>query len=221
MNPEMFTGIIQEVGILSHLIRHGTSAQVVITAPRISPGAVPGDSISVNGACLTVSRREGERFTADLSSETLNRTTFAFARAGDRVNLEPALRLMDRLGGHIVSGHVDGIGHIEEIREEGEFWRLGVRFPERLAPYIAEKGSLAVEGVSLTVAAVRGVTAEFAVIPFTLQNTNLCCKRTGDPVNLEVDLLARYVERLLSNGPGDRGSGLSEGKLRKYGYIQE
>ncbi|MFB3785619.1 MAG: riboflavin synthase [bacterium] len=217
----MFTGIVQEVGILSNLLRQGSSAQAVITAPRISVEAALGDSICVNGTCLTVTRREGERFTADLSSETLQRTTFAFARIGDWVNVEPALRPMDRLGGHIVSGHVDDIGYIEDIREEGEFWRLGVRFPARLAPYIAEKGSLAVEGISLTVAAVAGDAAEFAVIPFTLQNTNLRAKRTGDPVNLEVDLLARYVERLLAAGPAGHGGGLTVEKLRKYGYLQE
>ena len=217
----MFTGIIQEVGILSNLLRQGSSAQVIITAPRISADAALGDSLCVNGTCLTVARRDGERFTADLSSETLQRTTFAFARAGDLVNVEPALRPMDRLGGHIVSGHVDDIGYIEEIRGEGEFWRLNVRFPARLAPYIAEKGSLAVEGVSLTVASVAGDTAGFAVIPFTLQNTNLRAKRTGDAVNLEVDLLARYVERLLSTGTAASGGGLSVGKLRKYGYLQE
>lgn len=217
----MFTGIIQEIGTLIDVVSLGTAARARIEAPKTCAAAAAGDSICSNGTCLTVGVLEETCFLADLSGETLHRTTFRTAQPGGRINIEPALRPMDRLGGHIVSGHVDGVGEITEIDNEGEFWRVAIRFPENLTAYIAEKGSLCVDGVSLTVAGVESDRAWFAVIPFTFQNTNLPFKQPGDPVNLEVDILARYVERLLAVGRPPHHSGLTLDKLREYGFAAE
>ncbi|MBN2329008.1 MAG: riboflavin synthase [Candidatus Omnitrophica bacterium] len=217
----MFTGIIREVGRLIDVVHQGRAARLRIEAPLTCPESAPGDSICVNGVCLTATAIHAEQFSADVSSETLQRTTFAAARPGDALNIEPALRPTDRLGGHIVSGHVDGVGGVEAIEEEGDFWRVAIRFPKDLSPFIAEKGSLCVDGISLTVAATTGECASFAVVPFTLQQTNLRSKSAGDPVNLEIDILARYVERLLSAGLPSHGSGLTVDTLRKYGFTSE
>ncbi len=217
----MFTGIVLEIGELADIQHKGESVRLRIAAPLISQEAALGDSICVNGVCLTVSELGNGFFSADLSSETVQRTTFKDARKGDSLNLEPALRPSDRLGGHIVSGHVDGIGLISEIIADGEFCRLAIRFPEDLAGFIAFKGSLCVNGISLTISSLDDDIAQFAIIPFTIQQTNLRGKNVGDPVNLEVDILARYVQRLLSVGSVPHSSGLTIEKLRQYGFAGE
>src|SRR5690606_7889604 len=175
----MFTGIIQEVGKLLSITQGGKTAQADILAPRICRESRLGDSICTNGVCLTISRMTDTTFRADLSSETLQRSTFRDAQTGDALNLEPALRPIDRLGGHIVSGHVDGVGSILSLLEQGEFWDLVIEFPEALAPYIAEKGSLCVDGISLTLSRLEQNRASFALVPFTLENTNLRFRKPG------------------------------------------
>jgi riboflavin synthase len=214
----MFTGIIREVGTITAIQLTGETAQIQIQAPATIADAAIGDSICVNGTCLTVSTLDGNTFWADISQETLNRTSFAQTQAGDPVNLEPALRLSDRLGGHLVSGHVDGVGQIETIEGDGEFSVITFRFPSHIAPYIAEKGSICLEGISLTVTFVEDETAGIAVIPTTLRDTTLGIKEPGDTINIEVDVIARYLERLMKNSSIPSNQGLTIEKLRQYGY---
>jgi riboflavin synthase len=193
----MFTGIIQAVGHIKHLEARGEDARVSIGAGGLDlADVVMGDSIAVNGVCLTVVEKGGEHFNVDVSTETFS-CTVGF-NPGDNVNLEKALRLSDRLGGHLVSGHVDGVGEVTRFEPVGESWLLAIRAPRALSRYIAAKGSIAVNGVSLTVNRVSG--DEFAVnlIPHTLEKTMLKGLRTGSRVNLEADLFARYAERLLT-----------------------
>lgn len=193
----MFTGIVGAVGTIRKAKPASGGLRLVVDAAGLGLKDVAvGDSIAVNGVCLTVVARKAQGFEADVSRETLACT--AGFTAGGRVNLEKALRATDRVGGHMVSGHVDGIGGVARVKRAGDNRRLAVTAPKALAKYIARKGSIAVNGVSLTVNAVSG--AEFAVnlIPHTLAATNLGDLRAGDRVNLEVDMLARYVERLQS-----------------------
>lgn len=217
----MFTGLIKEVGQIAAITTHGETAEIQIQSRKISKEAELGDSIAVNGACLTVSAIAGDVFCADISSETISRTSFAEARPGDLVNLEPSLRLGDKMGGHIVAGHIDGVGVIERIEGDGEFCQILFRFPQNMAPYIAEKGSICIEGISLTVTTVEEDTAGAAIIPVTLQHTNLRVKNPGDKINLEADMIARYVERLLSFQNAHKPQGLTMEKLREYGYHIE
>ncbi|MEW6234390.1 MAG: riboflavin synthase [Candidatus Omnitrophota bacterium] len=211
----MFTGIVREVGKLAEVVQLGESARLRISAPMTAPESNLGDSICVNGVCLTVAALDEECFWADLSCETLTRTTFANAKAGALLNIEPSLRPTDKMGGHIVAGHVDAVGAIESLSVEGRLW---FRFPNRLAPYIAEKGSICIEGISLTVTEAGEDRAGAALIPHTIQNTNLRAKKPGDPINIEIDILARYIQRLLSMGAVELGSGLTAEKLRQYGF---
>lgn len=215
----MFTGIIQEVGKLVDFRREGSTARLRIAAQVTCRDAQPGDSICTNGVCLTAEHIESGQFVAGLSSETLKRTTFADLAVGSALNIEPSLRPMDRMGGHIVAGHVDGIGEIVSLTEEGEFWNLVLSFPDNLARFIAEKGSVAIDGISLTVTYVEDLQAGIAVVPYTLQETNLAHQNARNRVNLEVDLLARYVDRLLQAGRGSDGhGGLTAEQLKRYGY---
>lgn len=191
----MFSGIVSAIGTVREARRAPGGMRIVVDAGRLGLRDVAvGDSIAVNGACLTVIARIGRTFRADVSRETLA-CTAGFA-AGGRVNLEKALRAADRLGGHLVSGHVDGVGSVTRIERAGGNRRLAVAVPKTLAKYVARKGSIAVNGVSLTVNEVNGTTFTANLIPHTLKATNLGDLREGDRVNLEVDMLARYVERL-------------------------
>lgn len=193
----MFTGIVAAVGTVRAAKPARGGVRIVVDAGRLSLKDVAvGDSIAVNGACLTVVAREGRKFEADVSRATLACTT-GFA-AGQRVNLEKALRAADPLGGHLVSGHVDGVGTIDRTKAAGGSRLLAVAVPKALARYVARKGSIAVNGVSLTVNDVDGAVFEVNLIPHTLAASNLGELRAGDKVNLEVDLLARYLERLNS-----------------------
>ena len=193
----MFTGIVTAVGEVAASVPSaaGTRLRVRASEPFLQDVAV-GDSIAVSGVCLTAVTLAGETFEADVSRETLQCT--AGFRAGDCVNLEKALRLADRLGGHLVSGHVDGVGEVVLFEPAGENRLLTVAVPPDIARYIARKGSIALNGVSLTVNAVSGVQLSVNLIPHTLQATNLRDLRLGDKVNVEVDLIARYAERLLA-----------------------
>jgi riboflavin synthase len=199
----MFTGIVEELGEVISIEPLGDSARVSLRGKTVSADARHGDSIAVNGVCLTVVETGGETFTVDAVKETLDRSSLGALRPGSRVNLERAVRADQRLGGHIVQGHVDGTGVVLS-REPGEIWEA-VRFslPPELNRYVVEKGSIAVDGVSLTVTGVDGTGFSVALIPATLQLTNLADKRPGDPVNLEVDVIAKYVEKLVAfRGPG-------------------
>ena len=203
----MFTGIIQTVGRIESLVQRGDAVRLAIVAPALDTSDVRlGDSIAVSGPCLTAVALGAGRFEADISPETLAKTTLGGRQAGDRVNLEKALRLSDRLGGHLVSGHVDGVGTVIARIERADYVQFRLAAPAELARYIATKGSISVEGVSLTVNAVNGVEFELMIIPHTLENTTLGELHAGSQINLEIDLVARYLERLA--GRDNAGSDL-------------
>ncbi len=195
----MFTGIIQDVGTVAGLVERGGDTRITVNVARMPLGEVkPGDSICVNGVCLTALDITGSSFAADVSRETLNVTTLGELAAGSRVNLEPALRAGDPLGGHLVSGHVDGIAVISALQADARSVRVTFRCPQDLARYIARKGSAAIDGVSLTVNEVDGVEFGVNLIPHTQSVTTLGDLAVGRRVNLEVDQVARYVERLVA-----------------------
>ena len=194
----MFSGIIADVGTISRIEKRDGGLRLFIQSQTLDMEDVKlGDSIAVQGVCLTAVKIDGKAFEVDVSRETLN-CTAGLEIAGARVNLEKALRLSDRLGGHLVAGHVDGVGEVVEMENMAESWKLRVRVPQLLAKYIASKGSIAINGVSLTVNQVEGVVFNTNLIPHTLASTALGELRTGAKVNLEIDLIARYVERMLA-----------------------
>lgn len=194
----MFTGIIETLGTLIAAETMGGDTRMRISAPGYLADTRIGDSIAVNGVCLTAIRIDGDVFEADLSIETLSATTAGRWQAGDPLNLEKALTPAKPLGGHLVSGHVDGVGILLDVREDARSWRLQFEAPAGLARYIARKGSITIDGISLTVNEVDGARFGVNIIPQTWTHTTLGRRRPGDPVNLEVDLIARYLERLLS-----------------------
>jgi riboflavin synthase len=223
----VFTGIIREVGTLRRVDRAGGGARLVVEAPRSRPSLVPGGSIAVDGVCLTVTALEGDAFAADVVPETLDRTRLGDLRPGARVNLELPLKVGDPLDGHLVQGHVDGVGRVVRQDARGTQVEVTVRVPAPLAPYLAGKGSVAVNGVSLTVTTVTADTFSVALIPTTRDETNLTEMTAGSAVNVEVDVLARYVARLASLGaggdapgaaPGAPAAGLTRERLEEMGY---
>ena len=189
----MFTGIVEEVGMVVSITTNG----MTVRAEKVMSDLKLGDSISVNGACLTAVSLDDSEFSVDLSPETMRRTSLGNLAGGGPVNLERALSASDRMGGHIVQGHVDGTGRITSTRDDGDSVVYRVRAPARLMPYIVEKGFIAVDGISLTVVKVGTSSFTLAVIPFTLRNTNLQTLSVGARVNLEADILAKYVENLV------------------------
>jgi riboflavin synthase len=197
----MFTGIVEELGQIVAIEVGADSAVVSVRGPLVTSDAAPGASISVNGVCLTVVEHDGQIFSVDVMAETLNRSSLGALQAGALVNLERAMSASTRFGGHIVQGHVDGTAQIL-ARTPGDRWEV-VQFmlPAQLARYVVEKGSITVDGVSLTVSAVTDDTFSVSLIPTTLEQTTLGHKSVGDPVNLEVDVIAKYVERLLTHAP--------------------
>lgn len=194
----MFSGIVADVGIIKRAEDREGGLRLSVATEALGMDDVQlGDSIAVNGVCLTVVKLEGNTFTVDVSRETLN-CTVGLDKQGGHVNLEKALRLSDRLGGHLVTGHVDGVGEVVAFNDIGESWRLVVRAPHALAKYIAVKGSITINGISLTVNRVAGDEFEVNLIPHTLEVTTLNELKAGAKVNLEIDLIARYVERMMA-----------------------
>jgi riboflavin synthase len=213
----MFTGIVEELGTIGSLKREGNSARLSVSSSKVTTDSVIGDSICVNGVCLTVVEIDANGFSADVAVETLKVTNLGQLKAGDRVNLERALQLSTRIGGHLVSGHVDGVGRIREKREEGTGWKIFFEAPESLLRYVIRKGSIAIDGISLTVAEVDSQGFSIAMIPHTAKATTLGFKRAGDSVNLEADVIGKYVERLLGN---ERSSGsVNMDLLRRNGFA--
>jgi riboflavin synthase len=193
----MFTGIIEERGSVRSIEFDGDNARMVISGTLVTDGTNAGDSISVNGVCLTALEITKDSFAADVSRETLDRSTLGSLVAGSPVNLERAVTPMTRLGGHIVQGHVDGRGTFVSATPDGDFWTVRIGFPPEFARYLIYKGSVAVEGISLTVASLADDHFDIAVIPKTWELTNLSFLKPGDPVNHEADVIAKYVERML------------------------
>ncbi|MCO6441526.1 MAG: riboflavin synthase [Nitrococcus mobilis] len=194
----MFTGIVQAVGTVRQTSPYEQDRRLLIEPGALNSNSLqPGDSLAVDGCCLTLVSKAGDGLVVDVSAETLSRTTLGDLTAGDRVNLEPALTLSSALGGHLVSGHVDGVAEMLWRDPAGRCERWCLRGPQRLARYIAEKGSICLAGVSLTVNAVAGTEFEVALVPHTLQVTTLGARRPGERMNLEIDLVARYLERLM------------------------
>jgi len=213
----MFTGLIQEIGHVSDIKKQAHFQVLSVKAKTVFKDLSIGDSIAINGVCQTVVNFDDNTFSVECVSETLSKTTLSTTEIGQPVNLESALRLSDRLGGHIVQGHIDEIGHIKQLTQKDNEWLLDILAPKSLYPYIVLKGSIAVDGTSLTVSNVdsRGFTV--SVIPHTFTNTVFRYRKVGDPVNLEVDVIARYVEKQVSK-KNKSNEGLTFETLRKMGY---
>ncbi len=218
----MFTGIIQSIGTLAELQPKGGDMALVVNTGKLGMSDVElGDSIAVNGVCLTVIAMTGSTFTADVSRETLSLTSLGNLSTGSEVNLEKALTLQTRLGGHLVSGHVDGLGEVISRHNDGRSERFRIQAPDDLAKYIAAKGSITIDGVSLTVNKVEGVFFEINIVPHTIQETIIDAYQQGTKINLEVDVIARYLERLIQGGTLENqgnGSTITEAFLAENGY---
>jgi riboflavin synthase len=219
----MFTGIIEHLGTIESLDLHREGGRVTIHAPSVAPSLVVSNSIAVNGCCLTVVDLHNSRLSADLSGETVSKTSFGAKggelRVGMRVNLEQPLTAGEEFGGHFVLGHVDTVGRVTHLTPEGENWWYGVRVPEEFARYIVPKGSLAIDGISLTVARWQNHVAEVAIIPYTYEHTNIRDRKSGDAVNLEGDILGKYVERYLEERKGSvTGGELTIERLIEQGF---
>src|SRR6202050_402611 len=217
----MFTGITRDVGKMKSLEHAKDGGRLRVSLEGASALAAEmklGDSISVNGCCLTIVEFDKDHFSADLSGETLRRTSFGEKKSGDLVNLERPLTANARLGGHFVQGHVDGIGRVTRLVPEGDNWGLSARVPEDQRRYVAEKGSIAIDGISLTVARWQEGIADIAIIPFTYAHTNVRTMNPHDAVNIETDILAKYVESLLGEQESPTTSILSVAKLNGEGF---
>ena len=220
----MFTGIIQAIGVVAEIQSKGVDSRLYVKTKNLSLEKVQlGDSIAVNGVCLTATELPGDGFWADVSVETISKTAFNQLQVGSRVNLEKAVLPSTHLGGHLVSGHVDGLGKIIEKIDVGRSVQFKIKAPDELAKYIAAKGSITVNGISLTVNAINGSYFELNIVPHTLEQTTLNECFAGKLVNLEVDIIARYLERLLM---GDKAAevnyekGLTLEKLAEYGFVK-
>jgi len=215
----MFTGIIEHLGTIDSLKLYAEGGRLTIHAPSVAPHLAIANSIAVDGCCLTVVALEGESFSADLSTETIRKTSMGEWKRGTRVNLEQPITAGKEFGGHFVLGHVDTTGSVTRLDPEGENWWYGVEVPETFAKYIVPQGSIAIDGISLTVARWNGRVAEIAIIPFTYAQTNIQAKKIGDAVNLEGDVLGKYVERYLEARSGTKAaSNLTIEQLVSQGF---
>lgn len=214
----MFTGIIEEVGAVRQITRGQHSAVLTIQARTVLEHTKIGDSIAVNGICLTVTQMRSDSFSADVMHETLDRSALAQLTIGSAVNLERAMPANGRFGGHIVAGHVDGVGHIAHIRrDDTAVWYTILAAPAILR-YVVEKGSVTIDGISLTVAAVDRESFSVSTIPHTVSQTNLRDRREGEPVNLETDIIGKYIEKLLRPEPEEKRSSITREMLSHYGF---
>lgn len=214
----MFTGIIEETGTLIKAVHAAGKCVYTFSAQKILEDMHIGDSIAVNGLCLTVTSFSGKTFSADVTDESLRRSSFSYLSVGTAVNLERAMAANGRFGGHMVLGHVDGTGVFQSSRKEDNALIITVRVPAALMHYIVEKGSVAVDGISLTVAAVTADTFSVSVIPHTLAETSLIKKKSGDILNIECDIIGKYVEKFMSEN--DEPGGLTEELLERYGFTE-
>lgn len=215
----MFTGLIEEIGEIQNIIKSARSAKIKIKAGKILEDIKIGDSISTNGVCLTVTEFAPDSFTVDVMAETIRRSNLSSLTAGDKVNLERALLAGDRLGGHIVSGHIDGMGTITSYEKEDNAVWVTIAAPPDILKYIIKKGSVAIDGVSLTVAYIDEKLFKVSVIPHTRDITTLLKKKTGDPVNLECDMIGKYIEKLLLFKETQKSGRISTDFLVQNGFL--
>lgn len=216
----MFTGIVEGKGKLLRIEYRGHEKRLTIELPTHLTEIQLGDSMSINGVCLTVVEKKEKTIGVDLSFETLQKTLLGGLKEGDPVNLERALRLCDRLGGHIVTGHIDGVGIIIEKRKERDFLQLRIKIPNSISRYIVKKGSIAIDGISLTVNECQGEEIQMTLIPYTLQKTTLIDKKVGDQVNVETDILGKYVEKMLDQKNG-KSVAMNLSFLQNHGFIEK
>jgi riboflavin synthase len=218
----MFTGLIEAIGEAREIRHVGSEAGLTLMVPSSFSDCRPGDSIAVDGVCLTISDRKGNLLHLDLSRETLERSTLGGLKAGSMVNLERAMMVSDRLGGHLVSGHIDGTGILKSIDAEGRSWLIQISLEPSLSRYLIEKGSIAVDGISLTINSCTANTFSVAIIPQTARQTTLLRKKPGDKVNLEIDMISKYIEKFISEKQGAISnkprSGIDRDMLSKYGF---
>jgi len=214
----VFTGIVEGMGRVIKVDREGELMRLTVAPPAALTDMAVGDSICLNGACLTVVNRVEGDFQVEISAETLGRTNLGSLNPNDKVNLERALRLSDRLGGHLVTGHVDGKGYISELINKGGSKVMAIKVPQEISSYLVEKGSVAVEGVSLTISGIRADEFEVTIIPYTAHNTTLGEKRVGDLVNIEVDIIGKYVKRFLERAQ-DRQGRIDMDFLAEHGFL--
>jgi riboflavin synthase len=214
----MFTGIVEDKGKVLKVEYQGPKKRLTLELPVNLTEVELGD-ININGVCLTIVEKKGQTIQLDLSPETLQKTALERLKEGDRVNLERALRVMDRLGGHIVTGHIDGIGIILEKRKEMDFLDLKIRIPKPLSRYVVRKGSIAIDGVSLTVNEYQGEEIQLTLIPYTIEKTTLMDKKVGDQVNVETDVLGKYVEKLLDR-EDKKSKEVTLSFLKEHGFIE-
>jgi len=218
----MFTGIVEGIGEVKSIRRLGAEAVCILKAPPFFSDCHPGESIAVDGVCLTITEIKGELFTLDISAETLNRSTLGKLKQGDMINLERALKLSDRLGGHLVSGHVDGTGIIEKIERFQRSWIIHISLDQSLSRYLIDKGSIAVDGISLTINRCTQTSFDVTIIPQTVHNTTLYQKEVGGRVNIEIDLISKYIEKFFLNDrtsiSKEKPSRIDRDMLIRYGF---
>lgn len=214
----MFTGIVEETGIVKNFSKSANTAEIIVQCKKVLDGTKLGDSISINGVCQTVVEIQPNTFRVQVSDETLSITNLKSLKSGDTVNLERALTLNSRLGGHIVSGHIDCCGKILNIQKYSDFYNIEFEIPEHQTKYIVNKGSITINGISLTVAKISDNKVSTAIIPHTFENTNLSKLNTGDYVNIETDILAKYVEKILS-AKDNNNSNIDMKFLQENGFV--
>jgi riboflavin synthase len=214
----MFTGIIENKGKVLRVGYRGHGKRLTLELSADLTDVQLGDSINLSGGCLTVVEKKGRTIEFDLSSETIQKTVLGDLKVGDFVNLERALKLTDRLGGHIVTGHIDGIGVIVEKRKETDFIHLRIRIPKAISKYVVQKGAIAIDGISLTVNECQEEEVQLALIPYTIEKTTLVEKRVGDRVNVEADILGKYVEKMLDRR-GEKSKEIDLSFLKEQGFM--